>query len=115
MVESLFTRRQAALATFSVGVAGSVLLESLGPFVYTSQDCVGGGTGLGPPLCTKRFNTSLVWAGVVVLSVSAIVGLVLMPKRSDLLDVVNTWNPRHLDDQFTVETVTTSPGSGALF
>jgi|GEM_PF-2050136 len=115
MVESLVTRRQAAIATFSVGVAGSLLLESLGLFVYTSQDCVGGGNGLGPPLCTKRFNTPLVWAGIGVLSVSAIVGLVLMPKRSDLLDVVNAWNPRHLDDQFTVETVTTSPASGALF
>ena len=117
MVADLVTRRQAAIATGVIGGAGGLLLESLGLFVLTSQDCVGGGYGFAatPPICTTRFNTPLVIAGIGVLSVTTLVSILLMPRRSDLLDVVNAWNPRHLDDQFTVETVTTSRTNGALF
>ncbi len=34
---------------------------------------------------------------------------------SDPYEVVNTWNPRHLEDQLTVESVTVQPAGGRLF
>jgi hypothetical protein len=38
-----------------------------------------------------------------VALVGTVAWLALIPKRSDLLDVINTWNERHPDQPFTME------------
>jgi hypothetical protein len=40
--------------------------------------------------------------GVGVGVISALVGLLISPGRSEVLDVVTGWNARHPDQQFTV-------------
>jgi SH3-like domain-containing protein len=111
MVESLVARRQGAIATAIIGGVGGGLIETLAIFTFKSQDCVSEGT-LGPPLCSSHPNMPMVWAGIGVIGVAGIIAAVLYPKRSDLFDVVNTWNPRHLDDQLSIESVPASSGSG---
>jgi len=108
MVESLVTRRQAAIATGVIGDGAGLLLTGLGLFVLDSSDCTPTGS-----LCTHEPNMAAVFTGLGVMTVSTVIFLALLPKRSDLFEVVNAWNPRHLDDQLTVETVpANAPGSG---
>jgi hypothetical protein len=109
MVDNLVTRRQAAIATMIIGGAGGLLLDGLGLFAFTHQDCPNTG-GLSPPICSNLPNWTLVITGLGVLVASTAVGLALIPRRDDLFEVVNTWNPRHLDDQLTIESTSTNTG-----
>jgi SH3-like domain-containing protein len=108
MAQDLVTRREAALGVGIVGGGAGLVLDALGLFVFTHEDCPDTG-GLAPPLCTKMYNSTMVLTGLAVLTVSTIVAVAMWPKRSDLIEIVNAWNPRHLDNQFTIET-TVSPG-----
>ncbi|HLT32063.1 MAG TPA: hypothetical protein VK013_18635 [Myxococcaceae bacterium] len=45
-------------------------------------------------------NYGLMIGGVALGTIGPIVGVLMAPKREDLLDVINTWNVRHPDEPF---------------
>ncbi|HXU61513.1 MAG TPA: hypothetical protein VN962_07430 [Polyangia bacterium] len=112
MVDSLQTRRRAAIFTMIGGGLGGLVVTVLGVTTFGHQDCP---AGLDPSFCVKTPNLAVMTTGIVIAGVAEVVGIVLLPKHSDLFDVVNTWNPRHLDDQLTIESVSVRPSGSQLF
>ncbi|HLK88768.1 MAG TPA: SH3 domain-containing protein [Polyangia bacterium] len=105
MVQSLITRREGAWA---IGIGGSVvgvILTSVG-FLDTTKNC----GSYAYSVCTTNFNTPLVITGLGVTLLSDIIMAAVYPKRDDYLDVINTWNTRHVDSQITIETVHVGAG-----
>jgi hypothetical protein len=101
MVDRLDTKRTVAL---SVGIGGSAvgLALMLGSFtVFATKNCTD--FGVGGQLCTNDPSMGALVAGGSVLLFAEVLGWALYPKRGDLIDVINTWNTRHVDNQFTFE------------
>ena len=102
MAQHLMSRREGAIgAGVAIGVIGAAVLVA--GILDTHPLCAGtfcSGTEPSAPLIT---------AGALLLPVSGIVAALLYPKHDDLLDVVNAWNLRHLDNQLTVEPIIVNP------
>jgi SH3-like domain-containing protein len=94
--ESLANRRRASIATWIVGGLASVAL--LGASAATDMP------DPGDPRWDAEFDKRmrLTGAGIGVGVTSALLGLAIHPRRSELLDVVNAWNVRHPDEQFEI-------------
>ena len=105
MAQHLVMRRQAAIATGIVValVGGGVIAAG---FLDSHQECSAPSVAGGQPQCYGRPNFKVVAAGVVIFPVAGLLAALVAPKRSDLLDVVNAWNPRHLDNQLTIDPAT---------
>jgi hypothetical protein len=96
MADSLATRRKTALGVMWGGLGVGLVLMVLSFTVLSTQDCTDG-------ICIQRFNFPAMIAGGAIASLSPLVGWAIHPSRDDLLDVVNTWNRRHTDNPFTIE------------
>jgi hypothetical protein len=59
--------------------------------VFTQEECI----GASPPLCQSRPNGALAGVGLFTMVAGGLAGLMIMPHRGDLLDIVNEWNARH--------------------
>ncbi len=53
--------------------------------------------------CATKTNMTAAVGGSILTLTSLIVGYALLPTRGDLLDVINAWNERHVDEPFTLE------------
>lgn len=99
---SLARRHFAGYATIFGGGVGGMLLGLGGLTLLAKQSCSADG------MCVKEFNTPVFNAGMAISLASLAVGYFMLPSRGDLLDVVNQWNGRHADRQFTIDS---HPGS----
>jgi hypothetical protein len=95
-VDGMVSRHTAANVLGYGGLGVMVTSTVLGFFVLRSQDCSAG-------TCTEHANAPLVIGGLSLGLVMGLVAVMVEPTRNDLLDVVNLWNQRHTDDQFTIE------------
>lgn len=96
MAQHLVSRRRNAVVTGTIGAAiGGGLI--LGGVLDARRDCLNGEFG-----CTSQPNFMLILAGLVILPFAAAVAVALLPTHGDLQDVVDSWNPRHLDNQLAV-------------
>jgi hypothetical protein len=114
--QSLARRRKASIATAVVGGLAMIALV----WAAAAQDSPDPGD---PSFDEAKFDEAmdksekLMTAGVSVGLASVIVGLVVHPRRGELLDVVNAWNVRHPDQQFAFGSggtgrATSAPDSG---
>ena len=98
MAQHLVSRREGAIgAGVAIGLIGAAVLVA--GILDTHPLCAGtfcSGTEPSAPLITT---------GALLLPVGGLVAALLYPKRGDLLDVINAWNLRHLDNQLTVEPI----------
>jgi hypothetical protein len=108
MAESLATRRNAAVGVIIGGSIVGLGLMVLSFTAFTHQDCTD--LGFGNPVCTTEPNMGAMIAGGAISIGALLVGLAVQPKRVDLLDVINTWNTRHVDSQFTIDSHEVSGG-----
>jgi hypothetical protein len=101
--EALADRHKWGLGLLTGGlIAGTAV--GIGSYtVWAGQDCIAGYPAGSPDLCTKRINMTAMVFGLVLCAAGTIGWLAVMPKRGDLLDVVNAWNERHPDEPFTIE------------
>jgi hypothetical protein len=102
MVDKLETKRNVALG---VGLGGTAvgLALMLGSFtVFATKNCTDYGLGTSP-ICSNDPSLGALVAGGAVLFFSEVAWWALYPKRADLIDIINTWNTRHVDNQFTFE------------
>jgi hypothetical protein len=93
----LATRRTAALVVFGAGAAVTV-----GCLAYAMSNPGRSNNPADPNFMKNTSANTAMGVGVGVGVISALVGLLVSPGRGELLDVVNTWNSRHPDQQFTV-------------
>ncbi len=95
---SLAQRRTAAWAIAGVGIAASVGLFAYG----TSQ--MNQHTDVNDPKFgdTGNADQAMLLGGAALLA-GTLIGFAVHPKGGDLLDVVNDWNVRHPDQQFTIQ------------
>lgn len=56
--------------------------------------------------CSSDTGTLLL--GAAVMTAGTVIGLAMRPGRTDLLDVLNTWNQRHPQEPFTIDANTVS-------
>jgi hypothetical protein len=103
MADSLADRRNTGLAVMWGGMGVGTLLAILALTTFTTKNCIDSVIPGDPPYCTNDPNLKLSLVGVSILGVAGLAGLVIMPSRNDILDVLNTWNRRHTDNQFTIE------------
>ena len=73
------------------GAALGALIVVGAATVFTQEDCIGS----QPPLCQSRPNGALAGVGLFTMVAGGLAGLLIMPHRGDLLDIVNEWNTRH--------------------
>ncbi len=108
-VDALKTRRNLAWGSLLVGGAVGLALEVGALTVFAHDDCTvaASGSSIGGPFdssfCVKKLNEPMLLAGVGTMMVGGLVGLLLLPKHGDLLDVINTWNQRHVYSPITVD------------
>jgi hypothetical protein len=88
-------RRSTAIWTMVLtGIGGSALWVSSMTVLAHDGDCVDG-------ICEMKPNWLAFIVGATVAAVGPLVGFAMIPSRSDVLDVMNRWNVRHPDEQFT--------------
>jgi hypothetical protein len=93
----LAERRTTAWVVGGLGVA-----TSIGVFVYGGSQ-FGKHSDVNDPRFGDQGNGPAAMAiGAVVLAATVLVAGVVAPKRGDLLDVMNAWNVRHPEQQFTI-------------
>ncbi len=109
MVQGLISRREGAWAVGIGGSAVGLIVTTVG-LVDTSKTCPVTSSPYYPAICTTNFNTTAIITGLSIMLVSDIIMAIAYPKRGDYLDVINAWNTRHLDNQITIETVSTTGG-----
>jgi hypothetical protein len=98
MAQHLVSRREGAIgAGVAVGIIGAAVLVA--GILDTHPLCAGTFCSGSEP------SAPLITAGALLLPVGGLVAALLYPKRGDLLDVINAWNLRHLDNQLTVEPI----------
>jgi hypothetical protein len=102
MAEDLATRHTIAnVALWGGNLVGAGLVLASVSVLDTNQ-CNPGLPGY-PDICSKKPNLAALMIGCGVALAGTIGWFAIMPKRSDLLDVINTWNGRHPDEPFTLE------------
>jgi hypothetical protein len=94
---SLAQRQFAGKMVMYGGATAGTLVALGGLLLWTKQSCDSYG------FCMPESNETAFYGGLAFSALSTLVGYALMPSRNDLLDVVNEWNGRHLDQQFTIE------------
>jgi hypothetical protein len=99
MAQSLVTRRNAAVGAIVTGAGVGVLLIILSVTSLKTTSCLDG----NPQFCSTEPNEGLFVGGIGLIGLGNLVGLLVYPKRNDLLDLVNNWNARHVDNQFSIE------------
>jgi hypothetical protein len=98
MAQHLVSRRQGAIgAGVAIGIIGAAVLVA--GILDTHPLCAGTFCSGSEP------SAPLISVGALLLPVGGLVAALLYPKQDDLLDVINTWNLRHLDNQLTVEPI----------
>jgi hypothetical protein len=91
-------RRRAAIATGVVGFGASLALTAAG-FLRMNQ-AFDQASGAPPYDAPGSAGTGLVISGLAVCAVTPLVMWAVLPKREDVLDVVNGWNARHPGQPF---------------
>jgi hypothetical protein len=91
--------RNRTYAWTAVAVAGALVGAALMTYAFTAGQTKS---------CTDDYcsdDPSIPWAmtGLGIAVGVPLVSWLLAPGRNDLLDVINTWNARHPDGQFTIE------------
>jgi Bacterial SH3 domain len=86
---SLANRRTTA-NVFMIG--GGVLGGIMTVVGASTLECTGDGC-----------NSGLMYSGLAIMLGGAVVGLIAAPSRSDILDVINDWNQRNPDRQFSLD------------
>lgn len=92
-------RRQTA--SYIVGYGGQLFALALflsGATFLGGHDCSPNG------YCLRTWNMPVMWSGVAVMSSSVVTALILRPSRRDLLNLINDWNSRHVDEPLTIDT-----------
>jgi hypothetical protein len=102
MAHDLASRRTSSIGVLGTAVGISVALVAVG-LLNKTQDCFGDGSSGLAPTCVDKPRLGFIYAGVAVDLVGTIAWAIMTPKRSDLLDVINTWNRRHPDEPFSIE------------
>jgi hypothetical protein len=102
MAQKLEVRRVTGFGVAIGGGVGGIAATVLALTVLQSKACIDGPYPDSAQACNSGPNATLLLGGVAVTSVSTIVGLLLLPDREDLLDLLNHWNARHTQDPFTI-------------
>lgn len=106
MASALAHQTNVGFATMTGSIIAGVVTTAVGlllpwsdcrPSVAGSQFCMPGVA-----------NYAVTGTGIGVTLVGSLVGLLVMPKGGEFLDVINTWNQRHPDEQISL-----SPYGGA--
>lgn len=58
--------------------------------IFAQDDCFG-----SPPVCNSSPNGAVAGVGLFTMVAGGLAGLLMMPQRGDLLDLINEWNARH--------------------
>jgi hypothetical protein len=95
MALNLVKRSKASWATFGIGFTGGALVSILGMSAFRTTTCETPREGL--LLCTDAPNWAMTGAGFGVMAMSTILGLALMPKHDEVLDVLNAWESRRAE------------------
>jgi hypothetical protein len=95
MAARLDSRRTVALTLASGGAATLMLTTLLAFTAGAHQDCDAYG-------CISAPNMTLFYGGMAFGAVAAIAAVALTPWRSDMIDVLNEWNQRHVDRPLTL-------------
>jgi hypothetical protein len=99
--ESLASRHKVAMVSLWGGnIVGGVVVIG-GVTFLGSKSCTP--TGSGSAVCTTSPNLTAMIVGCALALAGTIGWLAITPTRSDLLDVINTWNERHPDEPFTMD------------
>ena len=96
MADSLVRRKKAAVGTMVASGTVGLLLVVLSFTAFKTTTCA------SQDLCTSDPNETLSLLGLGLAAIGPIAGMVLLPRRNDLLDVINTWNS-HLDNPFAID------------
>jgi len=94
---ALARRRTAGYGAMLASIPVGVLLMTLGATVFSHEECYGGS------FCEKKSNIPLVISGLLVIGAGEFLGMAMLPTPSDLIDVVNLWNERHVNRPITLE------------
>jgi hypothetical protein len=103
MAQRLESRRRAAIATGVVGLGASVVLMAIG-FKQLNDDFDESFDSPDYQAPSTRGTGPLI-GGLAVAGLTPILMWAILPKRNDLLDVLNTWNTRHPDEPFEMDAV----------
>jgi hypothetical protein len=95
LADSLVTRSRVSWGLVIAGGAIGLALVTLS-FVFPQKDLCD--TDIG---CQENPNPGLLLGGLGALIVLPTVGWAIYPSRGSVLDVMNAWNTRHPDSQFT--------------
>jgi hypothetical protein len=95
----LAERRSNAIRTAAVGGGGGLALMVAGlvKLAADTSDDVSSPNFMTP---RTKIGPTLAISGLVISTGSLLASLFIFPKRDDLLDVVNDWNTRHVDQPF---------------
>jgi hypothetical protein len=99
MAEELLAKRNTAVGVGVASLGVGLLLLVLSVTALKRSSCVNNMTDF----CTSQPNEAAFVGGLGVAVVGTMVGLLVAPRRGAFLDLVNNWNARHLDNQFTIE------------
>lgn len=100
MAQKLETRRRAAIGAGAVGLVASVALMAVG-FKRMNDDFDTAFDAPGYQEPSDR-GGKVALGGLGLACVTGVVVWAIMPKRNDLLDVLNAWNTRHVDEPFEI-------------
>lgn len=101
-VLSIQSKRRRGYTVMLGGLAaGTVLLVGSTTFLG-NEVCIMNSPG-SPDVCYKDTNVTLMSVGFLVALAGWFTGYMMLPDRNDFLDVINTWNTRHVDEQFTLD------------
>jgi hypothetical protein len=100
LAEKMVTQKQTAWAVGGAGLVAGAVMIAIGVSQLNSDfNRSMNDPGAGSP---SQRGAGVVVGGSAVIGLAAIATYAIMPKRDDLLDVVNTWNQRHPDQQFDI-------------
>ncbi len=97
--ESLATRHKVAIVSLWGGNLVGGLAIIAGTTFLASKTC----SPDAPNICPTSLNMTAIFAGCALALAGTIGWFAIVPKRGDLLDVINTWNERHPDEPFTLD------------
>jgi hypothetical protein len=98
MAKKLADRKNAAWVVGGLGLATSVGLIVAGASKWGRHS-----DPADPSFMKADGGDKLFVGGLATALVATVATIAILPRRNDFLDVVNTWNTRHPDQQFTLE------------
>lgn len=102
MAEDLASRHTIAKVAFWGGSLAGAGLMLASVTILKTKECNPGIPGY-PDICANTSNLTAMMIGLGIALAGTIGWWAVTPKRSDLLDVINTWNGRHPDEPFTLD------------